>query len=56
MGVHYITKQEDYKTFDTKLATTFISTFNCINKMDTDKLDEELQGKVKQYNTEDLIT
>jgi hypothetical protein len=24
--------------------------------MDTDKLDEELQGKVKQYNTEDLIT
>jgi hypothetical protein len=23
--------------------------------MDVDKLDKELQGKVKQYNTEDLI-
>ena len=55
MGVRYITKQEDYKKFDTKLATTFLSTFNCINKTDVDKLDNELQGKVKQYNTEDLV-
>ena len=54
-GVRYITKQEDYKKFDTNLATNFISTFNCINTMDANKLDEELQGKVKQYNTEDLI-
>jgi hypothetical protein len=55
MGVRYITKQEDYKKSDTKLAITFISTFKCINKMDADKLDDELQGKVKQYSTEDLI-
>jgi len=55
MGVRYITNQEDYKKFDTNLATNFISTFKCINKTDANKLDEELQGKVKQYNTEDLI-
>jgi hypothetical protein len=34
MGVRYITNQEDYKKFDTNLAANFISTFNCINKMD----------------------
>jgi hypothetical protein len=63
MGVRYITNQEDYKKFDTNLATNFISTFYtnfistfyCINKMDANKLDEEIQGIVKQYNTEDLI-
>jgi len=55
MGVRYITNQEDYKKFDTNLTTNFISTFNCINNTDANKLDEELQGKVKQYNTEDLI-
>jgi hypothetical protein len=55
MGVRYITNQEDYKKFDTNLAANFISTFNCINKTDSNKLDEELQGKVKQYNTEDII-
>ena len=55
MGVRYITNQEDYKTFGTNQATNFISTFNCINKTDVNKLDEELQGKVKLYNTEDLI-
>jgi hypothetical protein len=54
-GVGYITNQEHYKKFDNNLATDFISTFNCINKMDADKLDEELQGKLKHYNTEDLI-
>jgi len=55
MGVRYITNQEDYKKFDTSLATSFISTFNCTNKTDANKLDEELQGEVNQYNTEDLI-
>jgi hypothetical protein len=55
MGVRYITKQEDYKKFDTKLAATISSIFNCINMMDADKLDKELQGKVKQYNIEGLI-
>jgi hypothetical protein len=54
MGVCYITKQEDYKKFDTNLAANFISKFNCINKTDANKLDEELKGKAKQYNTEDL--
>ena len=54
-GVRYITKQEDYKKFDTNLAANFISTFNCTNKMDLKDLDEELQGKVNFYNTEDLI-
>jgi hypothetical protein len=39
----------------THLATNFTSTFNCINKTGINNLDEELQGKVKQYNTEDLI-
>jgi hypothetical protein len=34
MGVRYITNQEDYKTFDTNLAASFISTFNGINKTD----------------------
>ena len=47
MGVCYITNQEDYKKSDTNLATNFISTFNCINKTDANKLDDELQGKVK---------
>ena len=51
MGVRYITNQEDYKKFDTSLATNFISTFNCTNKTDANKLYEELQGKVNQYNT-----
>ena len=51
MGVRYITNQEDYKTFDTSLASNFISAFNCTNKTDANKLDEELQGKVNQYNT-----
>ena len=46
-GVRYITNQEDYKKFDTNLATNIISTFNCINKTDANKLDDELQGKVK---------
>ena len=55
MGVRYITNQEDYKKFDTSLATNFISTYNCTNKTDANKLDEELQGEVNQYNTEDLI-
>jgi hypothetical protein len=55
MGVRYITNQENYKKFDTNLATNFISTFNCTNKTDANKLDEELQGKVEQYNTDDLI-
>jgi len=55
MGVRYITKQEDYKKFDTSLATKFISTFNFTNKTDANKLDEELQGKVNQFDTEDLI-
>jgi len=51
MGVRYITNQEDYKKFDTSLATNFISTFNCTTKTDANKLYEELQGKVNQYNT-----
>jgi hypothetical protein len=55
MGVCYITKHENYKTVDTNLATNFISTFNCINKMDANILEEELQGKLKQYNIEVLI-
>jgi hypothetical protein len=55
MGVRYITNQEDYKKFYTNLGSNFISTFNSINKTDTNKLDEELQGKAKQYSTEDLI-
>ena len=55
MGVGQITNQEDYKKFDTSLATNFISTFNCTNKTDSNKLDEELQGKVNQYNTENPI-
>jgi YHS domain-containing protein len=50
-GVRYFTNQEDYRKFDTNLATNFISSFNCINKTEANKLDEELQGKVKQYNT-----
>jgi hypothetical protein len=54
-GVRYITNKEDYKTFDTTLASNFISTFNCTNKTDANKLDEELQAKAYQYNTEDLI-
>ena len=33
-GVRYITNKEDYKTFDTTLASNFISTFNCTNKTD----------------------
>jgi hypothetical protein len=55
MGVRYITNQEDYKKFDTNLASNFISTFNCINKTDANKLDEELQGKAKKYNTNTLL-
>jgi len=43
------------KESDTNLAINFIPTLNCINKVDANKLDEELQGKVKQYNVEDLI-
>ena len=54
-GVRYITNKEDYKTFDTTLASNFNSTFNCTNKTDANKLDEELQGKANQNNTEDLI-
>jgi len=46
MAVRYITNQEDYKKFDTSLATNLISTFNCINKTDANKPGEELQGKV----------
>jgi len=53
-GVCYIINQEDYKKFDTNLATSFISTFNCINKTGANKQDEELQGKVKQHDTGDL--
>jgi len=55
MGVRYITNQEDYKKFYTNVATNFMSTFNCINKTDANKLDEGLQDKVKRYNTEDMI-
>jgi hypothetical protein len=55
MGVCYSTNQEDYKKFDTNLATNFISTSKCITKTDANKLDEELQRNIKQYNTEDLI-
>jgi hypothetical protein len=55
MGVRYITKHEYYKEFDINLPANFISTFNCSDKTDPNNLDEELQGKVKQYNTEDLI-
>ena len=55
MEVRYITNQENYKKFDTNLATNFISTFNSTNKTEANKLDEELQGKAKQCNTEDLI-
>ena len=47
MGVRYIINHQDYKKFDTNLAAKFISTFNCINKTDPNKLDKELQGKVK---------
>jgi hypothetical protein len=54
-GVRQITKQDDYKKSDTNLATNLISTFNCINKTDLKDLDEELQGKVNFYNTEDLM-
>ena len=50
VGVRYTTNQ-DYKTFDTSLTSNIISTFNCTNKTDANKLDEELQGKVNQYNT-----
>ena len=53
--VRYIIKQKDYKKFDTILATNFISTFNCINSTVAYVLNEELQGKVQQYNTEDPI-
>ena len=55
-GVRQITKQDDYKKSDTNLATNLISTFNCINKTELKDLDEELQGKVNFYNTEDLNT
>jgi hypothetical protein len=55
MAVRYITNLQDYKTFDTSLASNFISTLNCTNKSDENKLHEELQGKVNQYNTEDPI-
>ena len=55
MGVRYIANQEDYKKFDTNLATNCISTFNCINKMDANILNQELRGKIKPYNTENLI-
>ena len=55
MRVGYVANQEDYKKYVTSLASNFISTFNCTNKMNANKLDEELQGKVNQYNTEDLI-
>jgi hypothetical protein len=54
VGVRYITNQ-DYKNFDTNLAANFIPTFNCIKKTNPNKPDKELQGKVKQYNAEDLI-
>jgi hypothetical protein len=53
MGVRYI--NQDYKKFNTHLTTNFISNFNCINMTDANKPDEELQGKTKQHNTEDLI-
>jgi len=54
-GELYNTKQEDYKTFDTRLASNFIATCNCTNKTDSNKLDEERQGKTNQYNSEELI-
>jgi len=54
-GVRYITNKEDYKTFDTALASNFIATIICTNKTDANKLDEELQGKTNQYNKEELI-
>ena len=53
MELRYITKQEDYNTFDSSLARNFISTFKCTKKTDANKLDE-LQGKINQYNTEEL--
>jgi len=55
LELRYRTKQQNYKTFDTTLARNFISTFNCTNKTDANTLDEELQGKTNQYNTDDLI-
>jgi len=45
--VRYRANQQDYKTFDTILASNFIATFNCSNKTDANKLDEELQEKNK---------
>jgi hypothetical protein len=51
-GVHYFTNQEDYRKSDNNLATNFIFSFNCINKTDANKLNEELHGKVQQYNTD----
>jgi len=49
----YVTSQTRRTT--RSLTLIFISIFKCINKTDANKLDEELQGKAKQYNTEDLI-
>jgi len=50
----YVTSLEDYKTFGTSLARNCISTLDCTDRTEANILDEELQGKVKQYNTEDL--
>lgn len=55
LGVRYITKQENYKKFQTSLANNFISTFNCSNQLEVTKLDKELREKTKQYNAEALI-
>jgi len=54
-GTRYITKQENYMKFDVNLATNFISTFNCTHTTNPNTLDEELQRKVDQYDTENLI-
>jgi len=43
--VRYRTNQQDYKTFDTTLASNFIATFDCTNKTDANTLDEELEKK-----------
>jgi hypothetical protein len=40
-GVRYVTKQEDYKKFDTNLAENFIFTFTCTITTDFKNLDEE---------------
>jgi hypothetical protein len=53
-AVRYVTSLEDYNTFGSSLASNCISTLDYTDRTEANILDEELQGKVKQYNTEDL--